>query len=164
MSLVMEHCTAGDLFKTMLVHGGVLDEHWVCIQVWILQIFFEVLQQSHTFRNGLKVGRARPDDGGGLHQTLRRWRPQKIYCSCPWRRQVLVGSTPKNESAFLFSLPQVIAPLLRVQVRLHEAHILHRDIKPENLFLTRTRQLKLGDLGLAIVASEELPFTRSGAD
>jgi len=61
-------------------------------------------------------------------------------------------------------LPQVIAPLLRVLVRLHEAHILHRDIKPENLFLTRTRQLKLGDLGLAIVASEELPFTRSGAD
>ncbi len=72
VSLVMEHCTAGDLFKTMLVHGGVLDEHWVCIQVWILQMFFEVLQQSHTVRNWLKVGRARPDDGGGLHQTLRR--------------------------------------------------------------------------------------------
>jgi serine/threonine protein kinase len=33
VSLVMEHCTAGDLFKTMLVHGGVLDEHWVAIQV-----------------------------------------------------------------------------------------------------------------------------------
>lgn len=31
--LVMEHCTAGDLFKTMLVHGGVLDEHWVAVQV-----------------------------------------------------------------------------------------------------------------------------------
>lgn len=35
VSLVMEHCTAGDLFKTMLVHGGVLDEHWVAIQVQV---------------------------------------------------------------------------------------------------------------------------------
>lgn len=57
---------------------------------------------------------------------------------------------------------QVIAPLLRVLARMHVDRIVHRDIKPENLFLTRKRQLKLGDLGLAIVASEELPFTRSG--
>lgn len=32
VSLVMEHCAAGDLFKTMLVHGGILDEHWVAVQ------------------------------------------------------------------------------------------------------------------------------------
>jgi serine/threonine protein kinase len=57
---------------------------------------------------------------------------------------------------------QVVAPLLQVLVRLHIDRIVHRDIKPENLFLTRKRQLKLGDLGLAIVAAEELPFTRSG--
>jgi serine/threonine protein kinase len=57
---------------------------------------------------------------------------------------------------------QVVAPLLQVLVRLHVDRIVHRDIKPENLFLTRKRQLKLGDLGLAIVAAEELPFTRSG--
>lgn len=58
--------------------------------------------------------------------------------------------------------PQVVAPLLRVLVRMHADRIVHRDIKPENLFLTRKRQLKLGDLGLAIAAAEELPFTRSG--
>lgn len=56
----------------------------------------------------------------------------------------------------------MVAPLLQVLVRLHIDRIVHRDIKPENLFLTRKRQLKLGDLGLAIVAAEELPFTRSG--
>jgi serine/threonine protein kinase len=37
-----------------------------------------------------------------------------------------------------------------------------RDIKPENIFLTDAVRFKLGDLGLAIKADEELPFTRSG--
>ncbi len=37
-----------------------------------------------------------------------------------------------------------------------------RDIKPENIFLTSRTKFKMGDLGLAIRATEELPFTRSG--
>ena len=37
-----------------------------------------------------------------------------------------------------------------------------RDIKPENIFLTGRTKFKMGDLGLAIRATEELPFTRSG--
>ena len=45
---------------------------------------------------------------------------------------------------------------------MHEQHILHRDIKPENIFLSGKQKLKLGDLGLAIRSTEELPFTRSG--
>ncbi len=57
---------------------------------------------------------------------------------------------------------QIIVPLLRVLVLMHEQHILHRDIKPENIFLTGKHKLKLGDLGLAIRSNEELPFTRSG--
>lgn len=57
---------------------------------------------------------------------------------------------------------QIIVPLLRVLVLMHEQHILHRDIKPENIFLTGKQKLKLGDLGLAIRSTEELPFTRSG--
>ena len=38
----------------------------------------------------------------------------------------------------------------------------NRDIKPENIFLSASHRFKLGDLGLAICAAQELPFTRSG--
>jgi hypothetical protein len=31
--IVMEFCEGGDLFKTMLMHGGLLDEQWVCVEV-----------------------------------------------------------------------------------------------------------------------------------
>lgn len=31
--IVMELCEGGDLFKTMLMHGGLLDEQWVCVEV-----------------------------------------------------------------------------------------------------------------------------------
>ncbi|EFJ42966.1 hypothetical protein VOLCADRAFT_66469, partial [Volvox carteri f. nagariensis] len=57
---------------------------------------------------------------------------------------------------------QVIAPLLRVLDRMHELHIMHRDIKPENIFITAAGQVKLGDFGLAIDWTKELPFSRSG--
>ncbi|GFR41246.1 hypothetical protein Agub_g1920 [Astrephomene gubernaculifera] len=86
--LVMECCEGGDLFKRLMLHGGKLPEHWVCVQV--------------------------------------------------------------------------IAPLLRVLARMHELHIMHRDIKPENLFLTAEGEVKLGDFGLAIEWTRELPFSRSG--
>ena len=56
----------------------------------------------------------------------------------------------------------MVGPLLKVLVRMHKQRIIHRDIKPENIFLISTKRFKLGDLGLAIQASTELPFTRSG--
>ena len=31
--IIMEFCEGGDLFKTMLMHGGILDEQWVCVEV-----------------------------------------------------------------------------------------------------------------------------------
>lgn len=31
--IIMEYCEGGDLFKTMLMHGGLLDEQWVCVEV-----------------------------------------------------------------------------------------------------------------------------------
>ena len=32
-TLVMEYCKGGDLFKLLLLKGGSLDEHWICIEV-----------------------------------------------------------------------------------------------------------------------------------
>lgn len=31
-TLVMEYCKGGDLFKLLLLKGGTLDEHWVCVE------------------------------------------------------------------------------------------------------------------------------------
>jgi len=35
-------------------------------------------------------------------------------------------------------------------------------VQPENIFLTSSHMFKLGDFGLAIQSSLELPYTRSG--
>eukprot|EP00951_Prasinocladus_malaysianus_P024961 scaffold217254_cov48-Prasinocladus_malaysianus.AAC.1 len=84
----MEHCRQGDLFRTVFLKGGSVDEEW--------------------------------------------------------------------------AVTKIVTPLLEVLARLHKCNILHRDIKPENIFLTSDWHLRLGDLGLALDANKELPFTRSG--
>eukprot|EP00892_Ulva_mutabilis_P000440 jgi/Ulvmu1/10397/UM061_0081.1 len=56
----------------------------------------------------------------------------------------------------------VIVPLLRVLESLDTLNILHRDIKPENIFLSHDDQIRLGDFGLAIDITKEIPFCRSG--
>ena len=35
-TLVMEYCKGGDLFKLLLLKGGCLDEHWVCVEVCLM--------------------------------------------------------------------------------------------------------------------------------
>ncbi|KXZ56673.1 hypothetical protein GPECTOR_1g606 [Gonium pectorale] len=57
---------------------------------------------------------------------------------------------------------QVVAPLLRVLDLMHGMSVIHRDIKPENIFITHDGNVKLGDFGLAIDSTNELPFSRSG--
>jgi serine/threonine protein kinase len=50
--------------------------------------------------------------------------------------------------------------VLAVLTAAHAKGIVHRDIKPENLFLTRDRQLKVLDFGIAHLADHET--TRAG--
>ncbi|MDZ4815277.1 MAG: protein kinase [Verrucomicrobiota bacterium] len=44
----------------------------------------------------------------------------------------------------------------------HNVGIIHRDIKPDNLLLTKTGDIKLGDLGLAKQTNEEASLTQTG--
>ena len=61
-----------------------------------------------------------------------------------------------------YAAAAVVAPLLRTLAAMHARGIVHRDIKPENLFVADDGGVKLGDFGLAIDSTRELPFSRSG--
>ncbi|KAI8468894.1 MAG: kinase-like domain-containing protein [Monoraphidium minutum] len=46
--MVMEYCEGGDLFKTMLMHGGALEEQWVCVEV--IAPLLRILEKMHTLK------------------------------------------------------------------------------------------------------------------
>jgi serine/threonine protein kinase len=52
--------------------------------------------------------------------------------------------------------------MLRRRRRWLSLHKARRALQPENIFLTGSQLFKLGDFGLAIQSSLELPYTRSG--
>jgi len=60
ITLVMEYCQAGDLFKTMLMHGGVLDEHWVASQVYYAVTLERIFSYRPIFSD------VEPDKNSGL--------------------------------------------------------------------------------------------------
>ena len=53
----------------------------------------------------------------------------------------------------------LIYQLLQGLIHLHERSIAHRDLKPENVLLDRNYTVKICDLGLARVITDEPPFT-----
>eukprot|EP00798_Chlamydomonas_sp_ICE-L_P017650 gene17650-23995_t len=46
--LIMEFCEGGDLFKHLLMRGGKLDEHYVCVE--IIAPLLRVLEKCHSLR------------------------------------------------------------------------------------------------------------------
>jgi len=71
-------------------------------------------------------------EGGDLYTKLREHRERKDYLS-----EVQV-------------VRWFIQICMAIQY-LHQRHILHRDLKTQNIFLTRTKMIKVGDLGIAKV-------------
>lgn len=71
--IVMEYCEGGDLFKTMLMHGGLLDEQWVCIEVNIQLLTHELQATQHHHHHAERcladTGSTRPKDGNGVLST-----------------------------------------------------------------------------------------------
>lgn len=46
--IIMEYCEGGDLFKTMLMQGGVLEEQWVCVE--IIAPLLRILEKMHSLK------------------------------------------------------------------------------------------------------------------
>lgn len=67
-----------------------------------------------------------------------------------------------DSNSSVFFVLQVLIPLLKVLVSLHDLGIIHRDIKPENIFFDAAGALRLGDFGLAINRQRDRPTSRVG--
>lgn len=80
----------------------------------------------------------------------------------PMTAPILLMCNPGLFQSFDVSVQEIVVPLLKVLVHLHDHAWIHRDIKPENIFLTGEDRFKLGDFGLSINLENETPFEISG--
>mmetsp|Transcript_57422 Transcript_57422/g.136491 ORF Transcript_57422/g.136491 Transcript_57422/m.136491 type:complete len:477 (-) Transcript_57422:133-1563(-) len=58
-------------------------------------------------------------------------------------------------------LGRLFSQMIAAVSGLHHLHICHRDIKPDNFLVNRPSQIKLGDFGLAAIASANAPLTHA---
>eukprot|EP00058_Branchiostoma_floridae_P017313 XP_002602801.1 hypothetical protein BRAFLDRAFT_227132 [Branchiostoma floridae] len=73
----------------------------------------------------------------------------------------------KNQKGVLLEEEQVVEWFVQITMALqylHERNILHRDLKTQNIFLTKTKIIKVGDLGIARVldSSSDMATTLIG--
>jgi urea transport system substrate-binding protein len=72
--------------------------------------------------------------GTDLYRLVNKAGPLPVAEACEWARQAAIGLQ-----------------------YIHERGLVHRDIKPSNLFLVDHRRVKILDLGLAVLRTEERP-------
>ena len=77
--LIMEFCKGGDLFKLLLLRGGTLEEHWVCMEVGgPRHAAFCVLQGPTTAAQHTAVGSAW---SAAFHTTTAQSPAQGCFCA-----------------------------------------------------------------------------------
>ena len=61
------------------------------------------------------------------------------------------------------SISTIARQVLSALADAHDAGVVHRDIKPENVFITKSREIKLLDFGVASIARTNEKLTQDGA-
>lgn len=84
-------------------------------------------------------------DGGSLHDWLRR-------------REFAIakGASAERQKSWARDIGDIMRQSLIALGHLHTHSLLHRDIKPRNIFFRKSGSLRLGDLGLATWASDNI--------
>ena len=82
-------------------------------------------------------------DGGDLHKYTKSY-----------------GSSPIPEA----EVKRIMVQICLALKYLHERNIIHRDLKPENIFLTKNRNVKVGDFGVSkeLSSGRDLAHTYTG--
>lgn len=78
--IIMEFCEGGDLFKTMLMHGGLLDEQWVCVEVSLQGKQRQGRLQQELLVEARRCGKP---PWHSAQPTAAQWRRRRAAGICP---------------------------------------------------------------------------------